>query len=142
MTNPRKIVKGIDDLYATKVKLEELLYLTKKMTRLHDDGEKPGFEAAAFILSERYRGKKNAVGKAFAIMERMNALARLMKMNDERMRGWTMDTIEPECMLTNDAVFKATAICPLRKDSEQRVSFDADEFFEIVLKEADVKGRA
>jgi hypothetical protein len=135
-------MKTMDDLYMTDVKLEELLYLLKKMTRLQDGGEKPCFESAAFILSERYRGKKNAVGKTFAIMERMNALAKLMRINDERMRGWTMETTEPECLLTNDAVFKATAICPLRKDSEQRMSFDVDEFFEIVLKEADSEGRA
>lgn len=131
----------MDDLYATTVTLEEILYVTKRMTRLHDEGEKPDFFSAMSIIADRYRGKRNASEKCFVIMERMNALARLMEMKDERMRGWTMDTIEEECMLTNEAVFTATAVCPLKKVGE-RMSFDPDEFFQIVLTESEPEGRA
>lgn len=136
-----KKLRSMDDLYSAKVKLEEILYVVTKMTRLHEDGEKPDFESAMFILAERYRGKRNAVEKMFAITERMLCLSNLMKMNDDRMRGWTMDTIEEGCMLTNEAVFTATAICPLRKKAE-RMCFDPDEFFDIVLRESESEGKA
>lgn len=138
----RKSEKSLDDLYSTKVSHSEIMYLMKKMTRRHDEGSFVGFEAAAFVLAERYRGKRNGIKKTFAIMERMNALASLMKNGDERLHGWTMDTDDPKCMLTHDAMFKATAICPLNIDEKQRAYFDADEFFEIVLKEADSEASA
>lgn len=134
-------MKGTDDPYATKVTLEEILHVVKKMTRLHEEGEKPDFESASFIIADRYRGKRNAVEKTFAIMERMLCLSRLMEKKDERMRGWTMDAIEEGCMLTNEAVFTATALCPLKKDGEW-ACFEPDEFFEIVLRESEPAGRA
>jgi hypothetical protein len=134
-------MKGTDDLYATKVTLAEILYVVKKMTRLHESGEKPDFESATFIIADRYRGKRDAVAKTFAIMERMLCLSKLMERKDERMRGWTIDAIEEGCMLTNEAVFTATALCPLKKNGE-RICFEPDDFFEIVLRESESEGRA
>ena len=32
MTKSQKVVNGIDDLYATTVNLEEILYVTKRMS--------------------------------------------------------------------------------------------------------------
>ena len=134
---------GMDRIYATKVKPKEILSLVQEMTRLHDEGEKPDFYSAVFILSQRNkRGKiSTRVNKTFAITERMLCLARLIEKKDERMRGWTMDTIEEGCMLTNTAVFTATALCSIKRVDNQ-TSFDADEFFDIVLRECEAEGKS
>jgi hypothetical protein len=55
-------------------------------------------------------------------------------LSDERIRGWTLQGIEKGCLLTNEAIFRAVAKCPVRANAK-RVWFDADEFFEIALKE-------
>ncbi len=66
---------------------EEILFVVKEITLLHEDGEKPDFYSATAILAERYEGQSNAVGKMIAIMTRMHSLAQLMEKKDERMRG-------------------------------------------------------
>jgi hypothetical protein len=59
------------------------------------------------------------------------------------MRGWTMQAIEPDCLLTNEAVFGGVAMCPLKRDADgKRAHYDADEFFNIVLQESEPEGRA
>jgi hypothetical protein len=55
--------------------------------------------------------------------------------------GWTLQGIEDGCLLTNEAIFRAAAKCPLRANAK-RVWFDADEFFEIALGETETKARA
>jgi hypothetical protein len=50
------------------------------------------------------------------------------------MRGWTIERIEEGCLLTNEAVFTATALCSMQKEDE-RMHFDPDEFFDIGLRE-------
>ena len=45
--------------------------------------------------------------------------------------------VDPE----DGAVFRAVAKCPLQMD-ENRIWFDADEFFRIVLQECDPEGTA
>ncbi len=130
-----------EELYATKVKPEEILYVVNNMTRLHEDGQKPDFYTAMFILTDHYKRKKNAVDKVFVITERLQCLANLIKQNDERMRGWTMEAVEPDCMITNTAVFTATAVCQLKGGGKDRPYFDADEFFDICLRESESAGR-
>ncbi len=139
--NPEHEGKELDELYSTKVKPDEILDIVKSMTRLHDEGESPTMETALFVLFNRYKGKRNAVDKSFVISERLMCLSQLMKKNDERMRGWTMEMIEPGCVLTNTAVFTATALCPLRRGEKDRCYFDPDEFFDICLREAEEEGR-
>jgi hypothetical protein len=129
-----------DDLYATKVKPDEILYIVTNMARLHEEGKNPTFETALFILTDHLRGKRNAIGKSVAISERLMCLSHLIHKNDQRMRGWTMEAVEPDCLITNHAVFAATALCPLRKGEKDRAYFDADEFFDIVLRESDSEG--
>jgi len=129
-----------EELYATKVKPEEILYIVNKMTRLREQGQKPDLDAAMFILTDHYKGKKNAVDKVFVITERLQCLANLIKLNDERMRGWTMEAVEPDCMITNTAVFTATAFCQLNREKD-RPYFDPDEFFDICLRECESEGR-
>jgi hypothetical protein len=73
------------ELYSTRVKPEEILYIVTNMTRLHEEGKKPDFFTAMCILSDRYRGRKNAIAKTFVITERLNCLSNLIKRNDERM---------------------------------------------------------
>jgi hypothetical protein len=60
---------------------------------------------------------------------------------DVRMRGWAMKGPEEGCLLTNEAVFRAAALCPLGGGS-RRVWFDADEFFSIASGETPTDGRA
>jgi len=93
-----------------------------------------------FIVTDRSKRKKNAVAKSFVITERLQCLGKLIEKKDARMRGWTMEGIEEGCLLTNEAVFTATALCPMKKDDE-RMHFDPDEFFDIVLRESESEGR-
>jgi hypothetical protein len=133
--------KTWDDLYSTKVKPEEILSVVTTMSRLHEEGKNPDFHTAMFLVTDRYKGKRNAVEKSFVIIERLQCLGKLLKMKDERLRGWTMEGIEEGCLLTNDVVFRATALCSLKKEDE-RMHFDPDEFFDIVLRESESEGRA
>jgi hypothetical protein len=130
-----------DDLYATKVEPEEILYVVTHMTRLHEEGKEPDFHAAMCIITDRHKRERNGMEKSFVIIERIHCLLRLIESKDERMRGWSMDSIDADCMLSNHAVFAATALCPMQKDGNH-MSFDADEFFDIVLRESDSEGRA
>jgi hypothetical protein len=50
-----------------------------------------------------------------------------------------MEGIEEGCLLTNEAVFTATALCSMKKEDE-RMHFDPDEFFDIVLRESESQG--
>ena len=133
--------RDYEELYATKVRPEEILYVVTNMTRLHEEGKKPDFQTAMFILSDYYRGKRNAVDKVFVITERLQCLANLIKKNDERMRGWTMEAVDPDCMITNTAVFVATALCRPRRGDKDRPYFDPDEFFDVALSESESEGR-
>jgi hypothetical protein len=129
------------ELSATKVKPEEIVYIVSNVARLHEEGEKTNSETAMFILLDRYRGKRNLLGKCVAIMERLQCLSNLIQKNDERLRGWTMDAVEPNCKFTHAAVFAATALCSLRRGDSDRFYFDPDEFFDLALGEAESKGR-
>lgn len=133
--------KTWDDLYTTKVKAEEILYVVTNMSRLHEDEKNPNFYTAMFIVTDHYKGKKNAVEKSFVIIERLQCLTRLIEKKDARMRGWTMEGVEEGCLLTNEAVFTATALCPMKKKEDERwMNFDPDEFFDIVLRESESQG--
>jgi hypothetical protein len=133
---------NFEELYATPVKPDEILSIVNDMARLHEEGEKPDFYTAMFMLTDRYRGEQDAVDKVFIISERLRCLAELSKKKDDRMGGWTMEAVEPDCMITNTAVFAATALCPLTKGENDRCYFDADQFFDIVLRESDSEGKA
>jgi hypothetical protein len=89
-----------------------------------------------YILSKRY---KPGSGKVQSIVERMGCLVEVTK--DARMRGGSMQGIEEGCLLTNDAVFRGVALCPMKRIGE-RMRFDPDEFFNIVLRESKSEGRA
>lgn len=98
-----------------------------------ENHRKEGLEVNWFMLlaaaTEIY---PNDPDKSVAIVERMRCLIALMK--DERMRGWTLQGPTKGCGLTNPAVFRATAITPLRIE-ENRFLFDPEEFFSIALNE-------
>jgi hypothetical protein len=136
--------KSWAELYATKVKPEEILYVVTNMARIHEEGKNPGFETAMFIVVDRYKKKKHAQGKSLAIIERLRCLAKLIEQKDERLRGWTMQGIEEGCLLTNHAVFTAAALCPMKRGSgdNDHYYFDPNEFFDICLRESDSEGKA
>jgi hypothetical protein len=124
-----------------KIEPEEVSYLVKEMARLREQGEEPDWYSAVFLLFERYKGRDDASTKTLCIMERVQCMLQLL--SDPRMRGWTIETIRPGCLLTNEAVFKATSLCTMKQPAENgRFIFDADEFFDIVLKESEVEGKA
>lgn len=127
-----KIPAIIREIQAMKVAPEEITYLVHQMALRHQE-RGPGevdFYTAVAILAERYRDKEH--DRPFCVMERMRCLTSLL--SDDRMRGWTLQGVEDGCLLTNEAIFCATAKCPLRADAK-RVWFDADEFFQIALSE-------
>jgi hypothetical protein len=128
--------KNLSDVLEIKITTAEILDLVKEMTRLRENGEKPDWYTAVAILSNRY---EKQTGKVFCITERMQCFAELS--NDERMRGWSIEAVEKDCILTNEAVFTAVALCPL-KDDGNRVYFDPDDFFDIVLRESESEMRA
>ena len=49
-----------EDLYATKVKPDEILYVVTNMARLHEEGKNPDFHTAMFLVTDRHKGKKGS----------------------------------------------------------------------------------
>jgi hypothetical protein len=135
-----KVPAWARETVAMTIEPEDIVHLVQEMTRLHDEGRgegrTPDMYSAIGILAERHRGD---VGKPACIMQRMRCLEEVMK--DSRMRGWSFNGPEEGCKITSEAVFRATAICPLKATSK-RLWFDADNFFEIVLRETDSEGNA
>lgn len=118
---------------------EEIIYLVQEMADRHYKGQEIGFEYSVLALLEKYEGRDDIADRTYCVSTRMHCLICLM--GDKRMRGWSMETKDPECTLTNCALFHAAALCPLRLDSE-RYRFDADEFFRIALEKAEPEGHA
>jgi hypothetical protein len=117
---------------------EDVAYLVLEMAR-RDQTADADFFTLIEILGERFRGRKKSADRMFCISTRMECLSELMK--DERMRGWTIETNDPECTLANWAVFHAAAVCTLQVEND-RFYFDADEFFEIALEGIEPEGHA
>jgi len=125
-----------DDISHISIEPEEVFYLVQEMAKAHEvDGEASWYTQGG-ILADRY--PKDHV-RAFCITERMRCLIGMTK--DKRMKGWSMDTDDPKCDLTHEAVFRATAKAPMRAKG-QRLQFDPDEFFALVLTETDSEGNA
>jgi hypothetical protein len=97
---------GMAEIYALKIEPEEIIYVVKEIARLRDEGKGPDWYTMLFVLKERYEVEDMQVrmAKMFCISERMGCLVEITK--DGRMRGWSIQAIEKECLLTNDAVFK------------------------------------
>ncbi len=128
---PRKVVEA----QQARIEPEEIVYLVTEMAKRHDEGADWYTQIA--ILADRYPMPSE---RPFAISERMECLLKMLK--DERMRGWSMEVPDNHgCILTNEAVFRAAALVPLHIVGE-RFKFDAEEFFSIVLGEADAEGNA
>jgi hypothetical protein len=130
------IARTTNDLQAIKVEPEEILYLVQEMNELRKEGHEIDFYMTVAVLHNRY-GDDHM--RMHCLSTRMHCLSVLMK--DPRMRGWSMQAIEAECVLTNEAVFHATAKCALLGD-DRTCYFSADEFFEVVLKETGSEGTA
>lgn len=123
---------------STKITPEELISLIKEVSQRHEDGEDIEY-AMISILSERYRGKDEEKHKRFVIMQRLDCLTNLLR--DERMRAWTFEGKEEGSFRSNEAVFRAAALCRLRRKNG-RAYFNPDEFFHLVLVESESTGRA
>jgi hypothetical protein len=126
-----------DDVTQLVIDPEEIIYLAQEMAKLHEEQEPTDWYTSIGILAEKYPGDPDRV---FCISERFRCLRMLM--NNPRMQRWSITAIDdPDCNHTNGAVFRAVAKCPLRR-VEERLHFDADDFFRIVLEEAEVEGHA
>lgn len=110
---------------------DEIISLVEEMAERHETDDDVDFDTVMIVLALRYKDEPN---RAFCISQRMLSLNPMMK--DERMRGWTIKTIDPDCTLTNYAVFRAVAKCPLRLHNDH-VRFNSEEFFCLVLEESD-----
>jgi hypothetical protein len=125
-----------DDIIPMQIEPEEIVYLVTEMAKSHDEHGEVDWYTQVGILADRY--PRDSI-RSFCIMERMQCLIRMTK--DKRMKDWSMDTDDPKCDLTHGAVFRATAKAPLYV-RRQRLRFDADEFFTLVLNEAPSEGNA
>jgi hypothetical protein len=126
----------------TKITPDEIISLVKELNERREEGEKADYVAALWILFQRYdHDNEEQHDKAMVIMRRMECLVELAQRSDERMRGWTLEGKEEGCLLTNEAVFRATALCPIHRANDHAY-FDADEFFNMVLGESVPEGSA
>lgn len=134
----QRVPESVRAIQAIQIDDEEIFYLVEEMSRLHQERE-PGetdWYSAMALMADKYREDHERI---FCIMERMQCLMPMLK--DERMRGWTMEGIEEGCLLTNEAIFRAVARCPLKADAK-RIWFDPDEFFRMALQETESEGTA
>lgn len=128
--------ESIRTIQNLSIEPEEILYLVQEMTRRRETSNEVDWYTSLAILFDRYPCDGD---RTFCINQRMECL--LPMMADARMRGWSMDAVEPGCVLTNESVFRAVAKCPLHA-GEDRLWFDPDEFFRLVLEESQPQGRA
>jgi hypothetical protein len=134
MLDPSEMV---EETQLVHIEPEDILYLVTEITKRHDAGKSVDWYTQIAILHHRYPGSS---GKLFAIVERMLCLGTLM--HDKRMRGWSTEVPDnPECSMTNEVIFRATALAPLHI-IDDKLQFDAEEFFSIVLRETDAEGTA
>jgi hypothetical protein len=131
-----KIPTFIEEMQQLKIEPEEILYLVKATAARHDEGAPVDWYSAVNILAERHKGDAEKVS---CVMKRVECLIPMTK--DPRMGGWSMETLDQDCLMTNDSVFHAVARCPLRATA-RKIWFDADEFFDLVLTEAESGGSA
>jgi hypothetical protein len=131
-----KLSKQIRKLIETRIQPEEIIAIVQEMSKLHHDGVETDWETSVIILARLHPGHPE---KAHCISERMHCLVEMAK--DARMHGWTFQGPEKGCLITNEAVFRAAALCPLHADPKH-LWFDADEFFSLVLGETPSEGRA
>jgi hypothetical protein len=134
-----KIPAIIREIQAMQVMPEEITYFVQQLAQQQQDrvAGDADFYTVVAMLAERYQGADQH--RSFCVMERMRCLVHLM--SDERMRGWTVKSIDEDRLFTNEAIFRATAKCPLHADATQ-VWFDADEFFQVALSETQPQARA
>jgi len=117
-----------EDALRLKIEPEEIAYLVQEMARQDDLAGGVDLYASIPILMDRYKGQEKVADRIYCLTIRMRCLADLMQ--DERMQGWTMEASDPECTLTNAAIFNAVALCSVWTEAE-RFHFDPDEFFRI-----------
>jgi uncharacterized protein HemY len=119
------------------IKPEEIFDLFEEMAQYCEKtGEKPGLDTALAILFEKYKKRKNAVERVFAISERLKCLVRLTK--DKRMREWTRKTDDPDCIEIHSTVGGATARCTVKFEGNNSY-FDPEEFFQIVQEQQEAE---
>ena len=115
---------------------EEITSLVHEMNLRNQEQDEVDWFTCMAILFDRY---PDDVPCTFCINERMQAFLPLME--DRRMQGWTFAGLEEGCTITNEAVFRAIAKCPLHAN-EEGTWFDPDEFFQKTLMESEPEGHA
>lgn len=126
--------KTVGDIQNLVVETRELTDLVQEINKDdHEDGQTDWYTAVA-ILANRYKGDPD---RAFCVLKRIECLLALMK--EPRMRGWSVETTEPGCVVTHHAAFEAAARCPLRLSGDH-FYFNPDEFFRIALEKRAPEG--
>jgi RHS repeat-associated protein len=121
---------SMDEVQRMVIEPDEITSLVREMNLRNQKQEEVDWYTCMAILFDRYPGD---VPRTFCINERMQAFLPLME--DKRIRGWTSVGPELGCNITNEAIFRAVARCPLRAD-EEKIWFDPDESFRIALEES------
>ena len=107
----RKSLRAIQEAMDRECSAQmKFFMLVTEMTRRHDERiPLIGSRLSASLWSDLSPAIWNAI---FCITERMRCLVQMMK--DSRMRRWTRcEAKDPSCSITNEAVFRAAAKCPL-----------------------------
>lgn len=126
----------LESLQLCKIEPEDIIYLVREMGKRREEGNEVDFYTQIGILADKY---SDGSDKPAVIMERMQCLIALM--DEDRMRGWTIECPNSEAIFTSGAVFRATAIAPLHGD-DKRLWFEPDEFSAIALAETPEEGYA
>ena len=131
-----RVDKSITEIQGMVITPEEIFYVVEVLARQHRERDDVDFYTMIGVLAERYQQDSR---RSFCVMQRMRCTVELVQ--DKRMKGWTIQGIEDGCLLTNEAIFRAAAKCPMRATAK-RIWFDPDEFFSIALSETEAVGRA
>lgn len=129
--NTKKLIARINAIVITEEEIVEVVEETEEI-----NPEDRNWEASTFMVARLHPGDFEKVG---AIVFRMEALTRLLAKAGAP--GWTLPETADGGILTQEAVFAATAVQPL-VEQDGEVAFEQEAFLQKVLELADLEEQA
>ena len=125
---------------AMLARLNEIEVITDDLMQVAEEcADMPAHEwqAGLHVIARLFRKQGQKPG---AVMFRMEALASMTA--DPRMERWALSGQPKGSVAIPEQVFAAASSAPLIQGEGNRVTFDADDFFERVMKHAEPEGQA